>query len=187
MKKKLIGIVIIMIIATNALGNTVTAENKIMLSTGKIDIQSEIHETCCEDVVNYENKTQLSTVGPISMLFDISKIIIIDGPILETLIIRILLNSLKAYLFLPNLSIPVRDLMFVVKYKINIPQMPVFQGFSYNTTVTENGATTSYTGRHILVATGFEGTFGFSRGKPLQLTPANFWFNGTCDDIIVAA
>ena len=71
-------------------------------------------------------------------------------------------------------------------YKINTPQMSFLQGFSYNTTVKQNGTETSFTNKHILIATGFEGKFGFSRVKPFQLAPANFWFNGTCDEIIVA-
>lgn len=186
MKKKLIGIVIIGIMITSGFGSIVAAENTVAIHTGKIGILSRMPEPCSESIVNFENKTQVTTVGPVSPILDIAEIIIIAGPIIKTFIIKLILVSMKAYFLLPDIFFQVEDLTFAIKYKKNIPQMPLFQGLSYNTTIKENDIETSFTEKHVLIASGFEGTFGFSRAEPFDLIPASFQFNGTCNEIIVA-
>ena len=185
MKKKLIGIVIIGIMITSGFGSIVAAENTVAIHTEKIDILSRVPEPCFESIVNFENKTQVTTVGPVSPILDIAEIIIIAGPFLKTFIIKLILVSMKAYFLLPDISFHVEDLTFAIKYKKNIPQMPLLQGLSYNTTIKENDIETSFTEKHILIASGFEGTFGFSRAEPFDLIPASFQFNGTCNEIMV--
>ena len=122
----------------------------------------------------------------LNMALDIAEIIILDGPIFKVFIIKMILLSMKAYFLLPNITLNVRDMTFAIKFKRNIPQMEIFQGYSYNTTIIEDTTENSFTKKHILIASGFEGTFGFSRAVPYELIPASFRFSGTCDEIIVA-
>ena len=105
----------------------------------------------------------------------------------RAVIIRLLLVSMKAYFLLPDISIPINDLTFAIRYKKNIATFPFFEGFSYNTTIIENATETTFTNKHILLVSGFDGTFEFSRADIMNFIPAKFKFEGTCEDAIVAS
>lgn len=186
MKKKIIGIVIIGIIITSSFGSLAAAENNLFKAIEKTDIQKKLAKSY-STIINLENETQVSTIGPIAPLLDIAEIIIVDGPFIKTFIIRFILSSLRAYFLLPNISINVKDMTFLVHYKKNVPNIPFLNKFSYNTTVNDNGNENTYNKKHILVVSGFDGVFGFYRMKFSELSPAKFRFDGTCDNLIVAS
>lgn len=185
MKKKIIGIVVIGIIITSSFGSLAIAENNLFEAVEEKDIQNKIPESY-EKKIYLDNETQVNTIGPIAPMLGIAEILIVKGPFIKTYIIRFILSSLRAYFLLPNISIGVKDMTFLIHYKRNVPNIPYFNRFSYNTTVIENGNEDTYNRKHILVVSGFEGTFGFQRMKLSDLTPATFRFDGTCDNLIVA-
>ena len=107
------------------------------------DIQNKIPESY-EKKIYLDNETQVNTIGPIAPMLGIAEILIIKGPYIKTFIIRFILSSLRAYFLLPNISISVKDMTFLIHYKRNVPNMPLLNKFSYNTTVNENGNEDTY-------------------------------------------
>lgn len=186
MKNKIIGILIVGIIVTSGFGSFATAEYNLYKADEKDDFEYELNEPDV-DIVSFQNETQVKTIGPIAPILNLAEITILKGPYIKTFIIRLILSSLRAYFLLPNISFGVKDMTFVVHYKKNVPNFMFFNKFAYNTTVIENGNEETFNKKHILVASGFDGTFGFSRAKIASLTPAVFRFDGTCDDLIVAS
>jgi len=186
MKNKIIGIIIIGIIITSSFGSLAAAENNLFEAFEKTDVQNKITESY-KTIISVENETQVNTIGPIAPMLGVAEILIIKGPFIKTYIIRFILSSLRAYFLLPNISINVKDMTFLVHYKRNVPNLPFLNKFSYNTTVNDNGNENTYNKKHILVVSGFDGTFGFCRMKFSELSPAKFRFDGTCDNLIVAA
>jgi len=184
MKNKIIGILIIGIIVTSGFGSLATAEYDFNKADENNDFDYELNEL---DVVSYQNETQIKTIGPIAPVLNLAEVNILKGPYIKTFIIRLILSSLRAYFLLPNISFSVKDMTFIVHYKKNVPNIMFFNKFSYNTTVIDNGNEETFNKKHILVVSGFDGTFGFSRAKIATLTPAIFRFDGTCDDLIVAS
>ena len=184
MKKKIIGILVIMIIMANFFFSTVAAKDS-PVPAEHIAMKGLIPDQCYEIVVSSENETRVETVGPISLNLDIAKIYLIDGPLFKIWWIEQILKSKNAYLYLPLMLIKVKGLAFSVKYTKNIPQLPLFKRLSYETTIKENGNETAFTDKHTVIVTGFDGIFGFSRVKPFRLKPAQFWFTGTFENIIV--
>jgi len=183
MKKKVIGILIIGIIISSGF---VAAEKNSLKPDENIDFENKITDTYA-NIVSYQNETEVKTTGPIAPLLNIAEVTIFKGPYIKTMIIRLILSSLRAYFLLPNISFSVNDLTFVVNYGKNVPNMMIFNQFSFNTTVIENGNEDIYNKRHFLVISGFDGTFGFCRAKFSSLSPARFRFEGTCDDVLVAS
>jgi hypothetical protein len=186
MKNKIIGIIIIGIIISSGFGSFATAEYELFVEDEKRELDNEIIESY-DNIVCLQNDTQITTIGPIAPVLNLAEITILKGPYIKTFIIRLILSSLRAYFLLPNISFAVSDMTFVIHYKKNVPNIMFFNKFSYNTTVIEDENEEIFNKKHILVVTGFDGTFGFSRAKIPTLTPAIFRFEGTCEDLIVAS
>jgi hypothetical protein len=187
MSKKYIGIFIIILVTTPVFGNIVSAENAQVTTVTKNALCYSSISSEFEILPSMGSSTQISSTGPVSPMLNIAEIIIIAGPFFRTFVIRLILVSMKAYFLLPDISIPINDLTFAIRYKKNIDPFPFLEGFSYNTTIIENGTTTTYTNKHLLLVTGFDGTFGFSRADIANLVPAKFSFEGTCDGALVAS
>ena len=187
MKKKIIGIITIMMLTLPVFGSFVTAENTPLKTTEEIAIENRDIKSNSNTMINFDSSTQISTVGPVSPMLNIAEIIIIAGPYFRTFIIRLILVSMKAYFLLPNISIPINDLTFAIRYKKNIATFPFFEEFSYNTTIIENATETTFTNKHILLVSGFDGTFEFSRADLVNFIPAKFRFDGTCEGALVAS
>jgi hypothetical protein len=186
MSKKVIGIFIIVMMTTPVFGSLVIAENLQVPTVQKNAIDYSSIDSEFESIGLMGSSTQISSTGPVSPMLNIAEIIIIAGPFFRTFIIRLILVSMKAYFLLPDISIPINDLTFAIRYKKNVDPFPSLEGFSYNTTIIENETTTTYTNKHLLLVTGFDGTFGFSRADMVNLVPAKFSFEGTCDGALVA-
>jgi hypothetical protein len=187
MKKKIIGIVTVMMLILPVFGSFATAENTPLKSIEEITIINKDIKSNSIKMINFGSTTEISTIGPVSPMLNIAEIIIIAGPYFRTFIIRLLLVSMKAYFLLPDISIPINDLTFAIRYKKNIATFPFFEGYSYNTTIIENATETTFTNKHILLVSGFDGTFEFSRADIMNFIPAKFKFEGTCEDAIVAS
>jgi hypothetical protein len=186
MKKKLIGIILISVILTSSLGSIAIAKNDSSNEINDNYFQEEKLEQF-DTFASYQNETEVKTTGPIAPVLNLAEITILKGPYIKTFIMRLILSSLRAYFLLPNISFGVQDMTFVVHYKKNVPNMMFFNKFSYNTTVIEDGNEEVFNKKHILVVTGFDGTFGFRRAKIPTLTPAFFRFEGTSEDLLVAS
>lgn len=184
MKKKIIGMFVIALIMTSFLVGIVTAKDS-SIPAEEIDIKSKMPEKCLESLLNNENKTEISTVGPISPFLNAAEITLIDGPFLKIALIEMILGTRSYHFIFPNISINVKDLAFSVKYTKNIPQLPILKRFSYVTSIVENENETSFTKKHTVIITGFEGEFRLIRTKPIRLYPAHFWFVGSCEEVIV--
>ena len=184
MKRKIIGMFVIALIMTSFLVGIVAAKDSL-IPAEEIDIKSKIPEKCLESLSNNENKTEISTVGPISPFLNAAEITLIDGPFLKIALIEMILGTRSYHFIFPNISINVKDLAFSVKYTKNIPQLPILKRFSYLTTIKENENETSFTKKHTVIVTGFEGEFRLLRTKPIRLHPAHFWFAGSCEEVIV--
>ena len=184
MKRKIIGMFVIALIMTSFLVGIVAAKDSL-IPAEEIDIKSKIPEKCLESLSNNENKTEISTVGPISPFLNAAEITLIDGPFLKIALIEMILGTRSYHFIFPNISINVKDLAFSVKYTKNIPQLPILKRFSYKTTIKENENETSFTKKHTVIVAGFEGEFRLLRMKPIRLYPAHFWFAGSCEEVIV--
>ena len=184
MKKKIIGMFVIVLITTSFLVGIVAA-NHIVIPAENIDIKSKTSEKILVSFLNNENKTEISTVGPISPLLFVTEISLIDGPFLKIKFIEEILGNRIFHFIFPNISINVEDLTFMVKYTKNIPQLPILKRFFYSTTIKENGNETFFNTKHTVIVTGFEGKFGLYRTKPIRLYTAHFWFDGSCEEIII--
>ncbi len=187
MKNKIIGVLLIIMFITPVFSSLVTAENIAIKPIEKISMENKDFEPYFEPLINLGSNTQISIIGPVSPMLNIAEIIIITGPFLRTFLIRLILVCMKAYFLLPDISIPIKDLTFAIRYKKNIATFPYFEGFSYNTTIIENETETTFTDKHILLVSGFDGTFEFSRVDLVNFIPAKFRFEETCDDAIVAS
>ncbi|UCF12809.1 MAG: hypothetical protein JSW06_00775 [Thermoplasmatales archaeon] len=183
MKKKIIGIFVIALIMTSFLVGIVAAKDSL-IPAKEIDIKSKMPEECFE-LLNDENKTEISTVGPISPLLFVTEISLIDGPFLKVKFIEEILGNRIFHFIFPNISINVKDLTFMIKYTKNIPQLPILKKFFYSTTIKENGNETFFNTKHTIIVTGFEGEFGLYRTKLIKLYTAHFWFDGICEEAIV--
>jgi hypothetical protein len=177
MNKKSVTIFIIFILTTTMFSSITCAESTQQpLTTQQIN---------SPPIATFTNDTHLTSMGPVTPWLNVDNIVIISGPYFKTFIIRLILVSLKAYFLIPDISIPINDLTFAIRYNWNIPPSPFLQRWSYNTTITNNGNTTTYTNRHVLLVSGFDGTFGFNRADILNMMPAQFRFEGTCDGVLV--
>lgn len=183
MKKKIIGMFVIALIMTSFLVGIVAAKDSL-IPAEEIDIKSKIPEECLV-FLNDENKTEISTIGPIFPFLNAAEIILIDGPFLKIALIEMILGTRSYHFIFPNISIKVKDLAFLVKYTKNIPKLPILKRFSYLTTIKENENVTYYSKKHTVMVAGFEGEFRLLRTKPIRLHPAHFWFAGSCEEVIV--
>jgi hypothetical protein len=173
MKKKIITIIILLMLSTTSVTLT-TAHTTTPIITQQppsITLQA--------------NQTQLTCIGPISPWLTIAQIVIISGPYFKTFLIKLFLASMRAYFLLPEISIPIDDLTFAIRFFRNIPPGEFLQKWAYNTTIIQNNETTTYNSKHVLLVTGFTGTFEFHRVDILNLNPATFKFNGTCDGVLI--
>jgi len=176
-----------MMLTSPVFGTIVTAEKSPIKTIKEISIENKDIISNTNAIINFGSTTQIVTVGPVSPMLNIAEIIIIAGPYFRTFIIRLILVSMKAYFLLPDISVPVNDLTFAIRYKKNIATFPFFEGFAYNTTIVQNETKTTFTNKHILLVSGFDGTFEFSRVDLVNFIPATFRFEGTCNDAIVAS
>lgn len=183
MKRKIIGMFVIALIMTSFFVGIVVAKDSLIPAEG-IDIKSKMPEECLV-FLNDENKTEISTVGPISPFLNAAEITLIDGPFLKIALIEMILGTRIYHFMFPNISINVKDLAFSVKYTKNIPQLPILKRFSFLTTIKDNENVTSFSKKHTVIVTGFEGAFRLLRTKPIRLYPAHFWFEGSCEEAIV--
>lgn len=181
MTKKLFGMIITMMIMTSVTG--IVAAQDRLISTDDVESTNNGSEKYLEYYPN--NVTEIKTIGPSSFFIYAADIILIDGPFLKISLIEMILGSRNFHFILPNISINVNDLTFSIKYTRNLNQLPIFKRFFYKTTIVEDGNITSYTQKHTVIVTGFNGEFRLLRTKPLRLYPAHFWFKGTCEEAIV--
>jgi hypothetical protein len=173
MKKKIITIAILLILTTTTCTTLTTATN------------TTTPQQLLQPTTLQANETLLSTYGPVSPWLTIAQIVIISGPYFKTFLIKLFLASMRAYFLLPEISIPIDDLTFAIRFFRNIPPGEFLQKWAYNTTITQNNETTTYNTKHVLLVTGFTGTFEFHRVDLLNLNPATFKFTGTCDGILI--
>lgn len=185
MKLKLTGLfVIASLLMVSFLGGVVPAKNSMFTAEEINDISETVPETYFETIEEGKNETIIATIGPIAPLLHIAEINLIDGDPLKIMLIRWILNNNIPFIR-PYVSIDISDLTFSIKYTKNIPQLPLLRRFSYGTYIKEDDNESFFNEKHTLIVTGFKGTFGFYRIKPIRLFPAYFSFVGCCDDIIV--
>ena len=165
------------------LGIAVPAKDNMFAVEEIDDITENISETFFENNGEGVNGAMVTTNGPVGRLFNIADINIIDGDPLKVLLIRWILNN-NVFFIRPFISIDVNNLAFSIKYTKNVPEIPLLKRFSYGTVINEDGNESYFNEKHILIVTGFNGTFGYYR-KPIRLFPAYFTFVGHCDEVIV--
>lgn len=182
MKKKLVGIIVIMLLMLNFFVGIVIAKDSFV-HCNELEIICKVTENCRKDCSN--DVIEVKTVGPGSFFINAAEIILIDGHFLTILLIELMLGSRNFHFLFPNISISVKDLAFSIKYTKNLNQLPILKRFFYKTTIVENGNVTFYTEKHTVIVTGFEGEFRLLRTKPIRLYPVHFWFAGTCEEAIV--
>jgi len=146
----------------------------------KISSQEEQTKTLSQG----EDEILVTTTGPIAPILDITDITFIDGSFCKIFLINWIIEN-NFFTIRPRISIDVKDMTFIIQYTKKVLQGPIFQRYSYETIVEEDGNESVYTEKHTLIVSGFTGTFEFSRRKPIRLTPAFFTFVGVCDDVIV--
>ncbi len=173
MKKKIFTILILLMLTTTSVTLTTaqTTTPTLTQQPNTITLQA--------------NQTQITSTGPISPWLTIAQIVIISGPYFKTFLIKLFLASMRAYFLLPEISIPIDDLTFAIRFFRNIPPGEFPQKWAYNTTITQNNDTTIYNTKHVLLVTGFTGTFEFNRVDILNLNPATFKFTGNCTGVLV--
>jgi hypothetical protein len=139
--------------------------------------------------IDYEYTPQgtieVVTTGPVWQPIQFADVTFIDGPILKITLIARLLNSRNLYLLPPWIKLNLKDITFSVKYHFNTQNIPVIKRFTYETKINESGNMSTYTEKHTVIVSGFSGEFRITRAKPFRLTPAQFSFTGTCNDVII--
>ena len=182
MDKKLIGILVFMLILTNFFIGIATANDAFFSNTDE-----KFTHNISEKYISFQsaNGTAIKTVGPCSFVISAAEIVLIDGPFFKVTFIEMLLGSRNLHFSFPNVSISVNDLTFSIKYNKNINHLPILKRFYYKTTIEEQGNKTTYTEKHTIIVTGFDGEFRLLRTKPIRLHPAHFWFAGTCEEAII--
>ena len=96
MKKKIIGLVTVMMLILPVFGSFATAENTSLKPIDEIAIENYDFKSNSNTMINFGSTTEISTIGPVSPMLNIAEIIIIAGPYFRTFIIRLLLVSMKA-------------------------------------------------------------------------------------------
>ena len=129
MKKNVVGISIILtLLILTSLSCVVSAKG--------INYYYEISEKIFDNIESEENETNLGTFGPVSPLFNISKITLLNGSASEIEKIERILKNRILQLFLPLTIIKCNDLDFSVSYLKNVPQfIPIIRHLSYYTTL----------------------------------------------------
>jgi hypothetical protein len=173
MKQKIITILILLMLTTTSV--TLTTAQTITSTPNQLIQPTTIQA----------NETLLTTHGPVSPWLTIAQIVIISGPYFKTFLIKLLLASMRAYFLLPAINIEVEDLTFAIRFFRNIPPGEFLNKWAYNTTITQNNETTTYTTKHVLLVSGFTGTFEFNKVDFLTFNPATFKFTGTCDGVLI--
>ena len=125
------------------------------------------------------------TTGPVWQPIQFADVTFIDGPTLKITLMARLLNSRNLYLLPPWIKLNLNDLTFSVKYRFNTQNIPVIKRFAYETKINESGNMSTYSEKHTVIVSGFTGDFRITRAKPFRLTPAQFTFSGTCNDVII--
>ena len=166
------------------LGGAASVKDNVLAVDEIDDIAENIPETFLENVVEGENGTMVTTIGPVGPLLNIADINFIDGSPLKVLLMQWMLET-RVFFIRPLVSINVNDITFSIKYTKNIPQLPFLKRFSYGTVINEDGNESVFNEKHTLIVTGFTGKFGFYHMKPIRLYPAYFTFVGHCDEAIV--
>lgn len=180
MKNKIVTLLITSILILVLISTTVSASTIPEITS----ITSEEKQQLTSNPTN-EGSIQMTTTGPVWQTIQFADVTFIDGPILKITFIARLLNSRNLFFMLPLLTINIKDVAFSVKYRFNTPNVPILKRFSYSTRINESGNMSIYNEKHTVIVSGFDGQFILYRAKPFRLTPAQFGFIGTCDDVIV--
>ncbi len=153
------------------------------------DVQDTQHiiEIDTTEAPLYENRTIISTYGPITPRLEIADIVLIDGPIFKTQVISYLLENRNLQFLLPYITIDIQDLTFSVRYSKTIPDVPIARNFQYSTFIEEDGIYQLYNTSHTVIVTGFDGQFLLTRVKPFRFMPSYFFFAGECDTVLIVA
>jgi hypothetical protein len=160
------------------------AANTTFSDKNNTDIVSESIDSADINIGNEENKTLISTFGPLSSFIRITDVYFIQGDTIKLMIIQKLIDNVPP-MIIPRISIKLENITFSIKYTLNIPQVPLLNRFSYETEIDEDGEITTYNQKHTLILSGFTGTFTFTRKKPILLYPAYISFYGSCDNYII--
>ena len=184
MKKNLIAILIIStLLFLTTFGCIVFAK--------RINYNYEISEKLFDYLESDENETTLMTFGPISPLFNITKITLLNGSSSEIEKIERILNNRILQLILPLTLIKCNNLDFSVSYLKNIPFfIPIIRHFSYCTTIYKDSnfpfnKDSIFGKSHTIEVDGFDGYFAFARLRLWKGSPALFSFSGNYDEVTI--
>jgi hypothetical protein len=133
------------------------------------------------------NATHIVTGGPIAPFLNIAEVKLIDGPLVKSLLITLILTSRNIHFTLPWLKVHVQNLTFSIRYTKNIPDLPLIRRYSFGTMYKQNDNDTYsvVNVHHTVIVTGFTGKFSFTRAKPIRMFPAYFHFKGSFDEVII--
>jgi hypothetical protein len=184
MKKNVVGISILLtLLILTSLSCVVSAKG--------INYYYEISEKIFDNIESEENETNLGTFGPVSPLFNISKITLLNGSASEIEKIERILKNRILQLILPLTIIKCNDLDFSVSYLKNVPFfLPIIRHLSYGTTIYKDFHfpfnKDSILGKsHTIVVDGFNGYFTFARLRIIKGSPALFAFSGNYDNVTI--
>ena len=184
MKKNLVGISIILTLL-------ILTSFSCVVSAKGINYNYELSEKIFNNIESDENETILMTVGPISPLFNISKITLLNGSSSEIEKIERILNNRILQLILPLTLIKCSGLDFSVSYLKNVPYfIPIIRHLSYCTTIFKYSnfpfnKDSIFGKSHTIVVDGFNGYFMFSRVRLWKGSPALFSFSGNYDQVTI--
>ena len=184
MKKNLVGISIILTLLILACFSCV-------VSAKGINYNYELSEKIFNNIESDENETILMTVGPISPLFNITKITLLNGSSSEIEKIERILKNRILQLILPLTLIKCNNLDFSVSYLKNVPFfIPIIRHLSYYTTIYKIShfpfnKDSIFGKSHTIVVNGFDGYFAFARLRLWKGSPALFSFSGNYDEVTI--
>jgi hypothetical protein len=184
MKKNLVGISIILTLL-------ILTSLSCVVSAKEINYNHEISEKIFDNIESEENETILMTLGPISPLFNITKITLLNGSSSEIEKIERILNNRILQLILPLTIIKCSGLDFSVSYLKNVPFfIPIIRHLSYWTTIYNDSnfpfnKDSIFGKSHTIVVDGFNGYFTFARLRIWKGSPALFAFSGNYDNVTI--
>ena len=179
MKNKTISLLLIIISIVTMISTTIPAQ--IIDETPAITSE----EQHIDQEILAQGTINIITTGPVWQPIQFSDVTFIDGPALKITLMARLLNSRNLYLLPPWIKLNLNDLTFSVKYRFNTQNIPIIKRFAYETKINESGNMSIYTEKHTIIVSGFTGFFQIKRAKPFRLTPSQFTFSGTCNDVII--
>ncbi len=185
MKKKIVGILIVStLVMISALSSVTTAT--------KVDFTSESSEKRFE-YVNSDECELVVTAGPITSLFDIYEIDLIDGDPEQIQEIEQLLNTTYSPDNIGMTTLKCSNLSFSINYTKKVPSfIPIITGFSYFTTLIDSERPilsyfmNSINGKtHTLTVNGFNGDFTAIRAPFFKNLPGQFAFWGEYEEVTI--